>query len=521
MKKKDFKNWIMYHEIHKLTRLGFSSRRIARYLVLDIRTVNKHLQMSEEDYEQSLLRTQNRPRILSLYECFVKDKLIEFPDTTTAQMYDWLKESHPDLPQASCRAVYNFVMFVRQKYNIPFVRLTREYFAVEELPWGEQAQVDFGEYNMRQNNGSKKKVRFFAMVMSRSRMKFIWFSDVPFTANTVCQAHEKAFAFFEGIPNTVVYDQDRTMLVDENIGDLILTSTFKQYTKSRNFKLHFCKKADPESKGKVENVIQYVKKNFLYNRPYSDLETLNTEAVAWLGRTANHLAHNYTKESPLNAFIIEKPHLKPYTPLFIENKQNKMYHVRKTNTIAYKSNFYTLPMGTYQGPGTQVKIKQIDNCIEIFNLKDKLLCTHILSLLTGQTIANSSHKRDTSKGIEELIGELSTRFTKKELAVEYLHEIKKTYPRYTRDQLQFIIRAIENSSTDQNVVDTTLDFCITNQLFNGIDFEQALMVFIEQSKPILKEKPIVLLNKNNLAKANQTPQKSDINDYEKIINPLN
>ena len=521
MKKKDFKNWIMYHEIHKLARLGFSSRKIARYLVLDIRTVNKHLQMSEDDYEQSLLKTQNRPKILSLYEGYVKDKLVEFPDTSTAQMYDWLKESHPDLPEASSRSVYNFVMFIRQKYNIPFIRLPREYFAVEELPYGEQSQVDFGEYNMRQTNGSKKKVRFFAMVMSRSRMKFIWFSDVPFTANTVCQAHEKAFAFFEGIPNTIVYDQDRTMLVDENIGDLILTSTFKQYKKSRNFKLHFCKAADPESKGKVENVIQYVKKNFLYNRSYSDLETLNTEAVAWLGRTANHLAHNYTKESPLNAFIIEKPHLKPYTPLFIENKENKMHHVRKTNTIAYKSNFYTLPMGTYQGPGTQVKIKQTDNCIEIFNLKDELLCTHMLCLLMGQTIANSSHKRDTSKGIEELIGELSTRFTKKESAVEYLHEIKKTYPRYTRDQLQFIIRAIENSGADQKVVDTTLDFCITNQLFNGIDFEQVLMVLIDQSKPILKENPIVLLNKNNLEKANQTPQKRDINDYEKIINPLN
>ena len=105
--------------------------------------------------------------------------------------------------------------------------------------------------------------------------------------------------------------------------------------------------------------------------------------------------------------------------------------------------------------------------------------------------------------------------------VEYLYQIKKTYPRYTRDQLQFIIRAIINSGADQIVVDTTLDYCIANQLFNGIDFEQVLMVFIDQSKPILKEKPIVLLNKNNLEKANQTPQKSDINDYENIINPLN
>ena len=34
------------------------------------------------------------------------------------------------------------------------------------------------------------------------------------------------------------------------------------------FELHFCRKYDPQSKGKVENVIQYTKKNFLFNRLY-------------------------------------------------------------------------------------------------------------------------------------------------------------------------------------------------------------------------------------------------------------
>lgn len=76
------------------------------------------------------------------------------------------------------------------------------------------------------------------MVLSRSRMKYIWFIDKLFTAQSVCQDHENAFSFFSGIPQTLVYDQDRTMIVDENMGDIILTSTFKQYTRSRSFDLH-------------------------------------------------------------------------------------------------------------------------------------------------------------------------------------------------------------------------------------------------------------------------------------------
>jgi len=60
MTNKDFNTWIMYHEIHRLSRLGFSASRIANYLVLDSRTVKKQLQMSEQGYGEHLLNTQAR-----------------------------------------------------------------------------------------------------------------------------------------------------------------------------------------------------------------------------------------------------------------------------------------------------------------------------------------------------------------------------------------------------------------------------------------------------------------------------
>jgi len=34
------------------------------------------------------------------------------------------------------------------------------------------------------------------MVLSRSRMKYVWFLDKPFVAANVTQAHENAFGFF-------------------------------------------------------------------------------------------------------------------------------------------------------------------------------------------------------------------------------------------------------------------------------------------------------------------------------------
>jgi len=513
---KDLNNWIMYHEIHKLERLGFSKSKIACYLVLDARTVSKYLQMKEDDYENYLLECQQRNKVLSPYEIFVKDKLIEFQDTSTAQIHDWLKEHHPDFPEITPRTVYNFVVFVRQKHNIPFVKLSREYFPVEVLAYGEQAQVDFGEYNMRLMEGTRKKVKFFVMVLSRSRMKYVWFWDKSYTAQAVCQAHEKAFAFFEGIPKTVVYDQDRTMIVDENLGDIILTSTFKQYTKSRSFKLHFCRKADPESKGKVENVVQYVKKNFLYNRIYSDIDILNTEVLSWLARTANYLPHNFTKKSPQSEYLIEKSCLNPYTPLIIENKEIKMYHVRKTNTIAYKSNFYTVPMGTYQGAGIQVNIKENDNTIEISNLQNEIIGLHRLSSLTGQTIVNTHHRRDTSKSLELMMSQTIACFTNQELAKEFLQKIQKKLPRYTRDHLQVILKVLNH--VEKREADKALCFCLKNDILNGYEFEQVLHVYLDERVPV-KIKTIKLLDKSSLEKANQVPDTSNLDDYQSIINP--
>lgn len=522
MTNKDFNNWIMYHEIQRLSRMGFSASKIARHLVMDSRTVLKYLKMSSEEYEQYLANIEERAKILSPFENFVKDKLTVYSDASTAQIHDWLKEFHRDIPKVSSRSVYNFVMYVRQKYNIPVVQQIREFFPVDELAYGEQAQVDFGVYNMRISGDTRrKKVYFFAMVLSRSRMKFIWFSEYPFTGELVCVAHEKAFAFFGGIAKVLVYDQDRTVLVDENLGQYILTETFKQYTRTRNFILHFCRKADPQSKGKIENVIQYVKKNLLNNRPFQDIDTLNDEAIAWLGRTANFLPHNYTKKSPDSEFMIEKTFLNPYTPLTIENKDTKMYHVRKTNTIAYKSNFYSLPMGTYQGQGTQVKVNETDSIIEITSLQGELICKHKLSLLTGQTVINNNHKRDTSKSLEELKQQITAWFTEKEMAMEYLNKIHKSYPRYTRDHLQAILKALSEPGVNLELTDKVLDFSRKNELYNGSEFTQVLMVFISQEMPVKREAKIILLDNRNLAKASQTPQKSNIEDYEKIVNPVN
>ena len=222
----------------------------------------------------------------------------------------------------------------------------------DELPYGKQAQADFGEYNMTTDEGKRKKIYFLCMVLSRSRYKYVWFSESPFTTLSAIAAHDRAFWYMEGITLEIVYDQDTLLLVDENKGDLILTEAFRKYADYRGFKLHFCRKSDPESKGKIENVVKYVKYNFLRGRTFVNIDTLNGQCMAWLSRTANAKVHASTHKIPYQEWLIEKAYLRPVTESFKPESALRSYNVRKDNTISFKSNFYRVPVGTYKPPYT-------------------------------------------------------------------------------------------------------------------------------------------------------------------------
>ena len=509
---------IMYHEIHKMNREGFSKSKISQHLVINRRTVNRILSMDELQYEEFVASLSQRNKELSFYEDWVKTKLELYQQTSAAQMHDWLLEHFADFPGVTSKTVYNFVMWVRQKHHLPQTSPIREYNAVEELPYGLQAQVDFGQYNMRDGLSKRIKVWFFAMSLSRSRYKYIYFSDIPFTSHTAIEAHEKAFSFFNGIPDQVVYDQDKLFLTDENRGDLLLTSAFKDYCRERKFHLHFCRKADPQSKGKIENVVKYVKQNFLYNRPFMDISVLNTEALAWLLRTANAKPHAGTQKIPFNEWCIEQLSLTPFMAVAIK-PPSSLYTVRKDNIISWKGNFYTLPSGTYKGRGTQVSISPQEGLLNICSLSGIHVCSAAISIEKGKTIINTDHKRDKSGKIQQLINDIALLFDNPLLAKQYMTCIHKEKPRYIRDQLILLRQTLVK--LDKQLINKALKYCVEMNVFSANDFKSVAQSFLkEQSQTQTNTfKPTSTNPLSGLTSELATcqPMKSSIYDYEQLM----
>ena len=78
-----------------------------------------------------------------------------------------------------------------------------------------------------------------------------------------------------GKPHELVFDQDSIVSVNENYGDIMFTYEFEQFKQSEKINVYLCRKADPESKGKVESVVKFIKINFLENRFYMGIDLLN------------------------------------------------------------------------------------------------------------------------------------------------------------------------------------------------------------------------------------------------------
>ena len=188
-------------------------------------------------------------------------------------MCDWLKEHYRE--EVSERTVSRYVKQLREEYGLKKSAAPREYEAVPELPMGKQMQVDFGQKMMPNADGGQTRVYVAAFVLSRSRYKYAQEQSRPFTSVDLVRICHDCFRYMGGMPEELVFDQDSIVCVSENAGDIIYTYEFEKFRQECGLSIRMCRGADPESKGKIENVVKYIKGNFLSHRLYVDDGILN------------------------------------------------------------------------------------------------------------------------------------------------------------------------------------------------------------------------------------------------------
>lgn len=466
------KKWEVFAEIKRLKSIGLKKSQVERKLDIDYKTVCKYWDMSHEEYADLVTTARERVKKLDKYESTIVSWLKEFSDLSAAQIDDWLRDTYSEY-SGSERTLRSYIVHLRTKYRIPKETNPRQYQEVPELPMGAQGQVDLGTMYVPKLQGKRIKLYCFAMVLSHSRHKFALWSEKPFTSRSFVEAHQKAFEFYGGRPKELVYDQDRILAVDENYGDIVYTEVFQNYIHSTKLRVRLCRAFDPESKGKIEAVIKYLKYNFARNRLYADIETFNDECVAWLKRTGNGKVHSVTKKIPAQVFALEQQHLEPI-PHYRFGQQidiNVTYPVRKNNTVLYKQNRYQVPKGTYV-PGKEVKISVKESNLNIIdNSTGELIVSHAICTFKGELVRIIHPERDTKSKVDEVYDNVLTALGSTSEARLFLDNIHIEKSRYFKDQLGLIMKTCRN--LNEQAIAVALNYCVKRELWSAVYFKDA------------------------------------------------
>lgn len=253
-----------------------------------------------------------------------------------------------------------------------------------ETPPGRQAQADWAYCGKFPNShGTLVSIYVFTMVMAFSRMLFIRFTS-SMQMKHLLACHQEAFSFFDGIPQTILYDNMKQV----KLGPQQWNEQLQDFARHYGFipKTHRVRR--PRTKGKVERVVDYVKDNFLAGRSFNGLDHLNACALHWLQHTANVRVHGTTQEQPIALFEQEKTTLLPLGSVppyhYVDPVQRT---VNYEAMVHYQGSRYSVPP---EYAGKTVLVLAQGGQIAIRS-GDTIIAEHRQAVQPGQSIVQKDH----------------------------------------------------------------------------------------------------------------------------------
>jgi hypothetical protein len=233
------------------------------------------------------------------------------------------------------------------------------------------------------------------MVLAYSRMLYLEFS-LSESMEQFLGCHVGALGFFGGAPRSVLIDNLKTGVLSHPLGEEArFHPRYLELAAHCGFEPRACNAYKPHEKGRVENAVGYIKKNFLAGLELpSSLQALNLAARQWMDTVANVRLHGQTRRPPAELFTLENPHLRPLPALPADI--GVIRAVRATNRcrVMLESNAYSVP-SLYASQRLTLKIFPQRVCVYHH---DKLIATHPRSYQRHRDIENPEHVRELLEG---------------------------------------------------------------------------------------------------------------------------
>ena len=215
------------------------------------------------------------------------------------------------------------------------------------------------------------------MVLSYSRYLYIEFT-VSMDQSTFMSCHINAFNFFGGVPQSILYDNLKSVVRTRLGNKVTYNGHFLDFASWYGFSPKVCNPRSGNEKGKVERAIHYIKNNFItgyqYDYPQSNFDHLRAQSMIWLNKTANKREHSSTHKIPGECFLQEeKQHLLSLTEKPYDYAQTEPYHASKDCLVKFETNRYSVPS---ENAGQMLILKAYSGIIKIINGQQNEITSH-------------------------------------------------------------------------------------------------------------------------------------------------
>jgi len=293
--------------IHRL-RSGDSERRIARDLHVSRPTIHKYHLLAEQHgfldpgtplpedpvLVQALGPAPQPPRTVSTVEPYRETvQTLLDQDVEMAAIYARLHEDHTYTGTYS--SVRRFVHHLCPVEPDAVVR-------VHTAP-GEEAQVDFGSVGSLYDpvRGCLRTAYVFVATLCFSRHQYaelVFDQKIP----TWIGLHRRAFESWGGVPRRLVPDNLKAAVLRILVDGPVLGEAYRRMAQHYGFIISPTRPVTPEHKGKVENGVHYVQRNFMAGQDFADIDAANRRLAIWVREVAGTRRHGTTHQAPLRLF---------------------------------------------------------------------------------------------------------------------------------------------------------------------------------------------------------------------------
>lgn len=356
---------------------GKSQRQIARELGVNRRSIQRMLKHSSPPGYQRTLPIR-KPKLSShlswIDEILASDKKVHAKQRHTAKrIYERLKDECSF--DGSYSTVRTYIAKQRQRTKEMFVPLVHE---------PGMAQCDFGEAFVI-IAGKECKAHFLVMQLPYSDGLFVKAYPAENT-ESFCDGHTCAFRFFKGVPKRILYDN--TVIAVKKIlgdGERIQTTGFIALKSHYLFEPAFANVARGNEKGGVENLVGYVRRNFMVPKPVFDsFDDFNAHLLGCCVKRHNEIKRGHTLT------IGERLAQESFLPLPTSAYESCRTQIGKINSqglVRFQDNDYSVPTTTGQ---QAVLIKGYVDRVQII-YEHKVIAEHSRSYEKEAVVLNPLH----------------------------------------------------------------------------------------------------------------------------------